>query len=33
MIKDGLAFLLAYFEDMEYLGSNAGTKVYAEAYM
>ena len=32
MIKDGLGFSLAYFEDMEYLGSNSGTKVYAGAY-
>ena len=32
MIKGGLGFSLAYFEDMEYLGSNLGTKVYAEAY-
>ena len=32
MIKDGLGFSLAYFEDMEYLGSNSGTKVYAKAY-
>ena len=32
MIKGGLGFLLAYFEDMEYLGSNVGTKVCAEAY-
>ena len=32
MIKDGLGFSLAYFEDMEYLGSNSGTKVYAQAY-
>ena len=31
MIKDSLGFSLAYFEDMEYLGSNSGTKVYAEA--
>ena len=29
MIKGGLGFSLAYFEDMEYLGSNSGTKVYA----
>ena len=32
MIKDGWGFSLAYFEDMDYLGSNSGTKVYAEAY-
>ena len=32
MIKDGRGFSLAYFEDMDYLGSNSGTKVYAEAY-
>ena len=32
MIEDGLGFSLAYFEDMEYLGSNSGTTVYAEAY-
>ena len=32
MIKASLGFSLAYFEDMEYLGSNAGSKVYAEAY-
>ena len=32
MIKDGLGFSLAYFEDMEYFGSNSETKVYAEAY-
>ena len=32
MIKGGLGFSLAYFEDMEYPGSNSGTKVYAEAY-
>ena len=29
MIKGGLGFSLAYFEDMEYLGSNSGTNVYA----
>ena len=29
MIKGGLGFSLDYFEDMEYLGSNSGTKVYA----
>ena len=29
MIKGGLGFSLAYFEDVEYLGSNSGTKVYA----
>ena len=29
MIEGGLGFSLAYFEDMEYLGSNSGTKVYA----
>ena len=29
MIKGGVGFSLAYFEDMEYLGSNSGTKVYA----
>ena len=29
MIKSGLGFSLAYFEDMDYLGSNSGTKVYA----
>ena len=33
MIKDGLGFSLAYFEDMEYLGSNLGTKGYATAYI
>ena len=32
MIKDGLGFSLVYFEDMEYLGSNSGTKVYAKAH-
>ena len=32
MIKGGLGFSVAYFEDMGYLGSNSGTKVYAEAY-
>ena len=32
MIKGGLGLSLAYFEDMEYLSSNSGTKVYAEAY-
>ena len=32
MIKGGFGFSLAYFEDREYLGSNSGTKVYAEAY-
>ena len=32
MIEGGLGFSLAYLEDMEYLGSNSGTKVYAEAY-
>ena len=32
MIKGGLGFSLAYFEDMKYLGSNSGTKEYAEAY-
>ena len=32
MIKNSLGFSLAYFEDMEYLRSNSGTKVYAEAY-
>ena len=32
MIKGGLGFSLAYCEYMEYLGSNSGTKVYAEAY-
>ena len=32
MIKGGLGFSLAYFGDMEYLGSNSRTKVYAEAY-
>ena len=31
MIKDGLGFSLAYFEEMD-LGSNSGTKVYAKAY-
>ena len=32
MHKDGLGFLLAYFEDMEGLGTTSGTKVYAIAY-
>ena len=32
MIKGGFGFSLAYFEGREYLGSNSGTKVYAEAY-
>ena len=32
MNKDGLGFSLAYFKDMEYLGTNSGTKVYAIAY-
>ena len=32
MIKGGLGFLLAYFEDVEFLGSNSGTKGYATAY-
>ena len=32
MIKGGLGFSLAYFEDMEYFGSNSRTKVYAEVY-
>ena len=32
MIMGGLGFLLACFEDMEFLGSNSGTKVYALAY-
>ena len=30
MITGGLGFLLAYFEDMEFLGSNSGTKVWLE---
>ena len=29
VIKGSLGFSLAYFEDMEYLGSNSGTKVCA----
>ena len=32
MIKDGLGFPIACFEDRECFGSNSGTKVYAEAY-
>ena len=32
MIMGGLGFLLACFEDMEFLGSNSGTKIYALAY-
>ena len=32
MITGGLGFSLAYFEVMEFLGSNSGTKVYALAY-
>ena len=32
MIMDGLGFSLAYFEDMDFFGSNFGTKVYALAY-
>ena len=32
IIKDGLGFPMACFEDRECFGSNSGTKVYAEAY-
>ena len=32
MIKDGLGFPIACFEDKDCFGSNLGTKVYAEAY-
>ena len=32
IIKDGLGFPMACFEDRECFGSNAGTKVNAEAY-
>ena len=32
VIKGGLGFSMACFEDMECFGSNSGTKVYAEAY-
>ena len=32
VITGGLGFALACFEDMEFLGSNSGTKVYALAY-
>ena len=32
MIKDGLGFPVACFEDRECFGSNSGTKVYTEAY-
>ena len=32
MITVGLGFSLAYFENMEFLGSNSGTTVYALAY-
>ena len=31
IIKDGLGFPIACFEDMDCFGSNSGTKVYAEA--
>ena len=32
VIKDGLGFPFACFDDKECFGSNLGTKVYAEAY-
>ena len=32
VIKDGLGFPTACFEDRECFGSNSRTKVYAEAY-
>ena len=32
MIKDGLGFPIAGFEDRECFGSISGTKVYGEAY-
>ena len=32
MIKDGLGFPIACFEDRECFGSISGTKVYAETY-
>ena len=31
IIKDGLGFPMACFEDRKCFGSNSGTKVYAEA--
>ena len=32
IIKDGLGFPMACFEDRKCFGSNSGTMVYAEAY-